>query len=78
MNAFTDRETYRKVLDLVKEMIKSPDLDDMIRKINTSVKAHMTDTFVYAALWDKYEEEIELFPSYDFQEKEDVKKFFHF
>ena len=78
MNAFTDRETYRKVLDLVKEMIKSPDLDDMIRKINTTVKAHMADTFIYAALWDKYEEEIEFFPSYDFQGKEDIKKFFHF
>jgi len=78
MNTFTDRETYKKVLDLVKEMIKSPDLDDMIRKLNTTVKTHMNDTFIYAALWDKYEEEIELFPTFDFSGRDDVKQFFHF
>lgn len=77
MNLSADRDTYKNILDVIKELIKSTDLDEMIVKLNTSVQVLMPGTIIYAGLWDKYEEELHLFPSKDDSEK-DVQKFFRF
>nr|HPG36607.1 hypothetical protein [bacterium] len=63
MNAITNKDAYKNILDVVKELIKSTDIDDMIIKLNTSVQSFMPGTVVYAVLWDKYEEELQIFPT---------------
>ncbi len=77
MNAITNKDAYKNILDVVKELIKSTDIDDMIIKLNTSVQSFMPGTVVYAVLWDKYEEELQIFPT-DQNVDKDVISFFRF
>ena len=77
MNAITDRDAYKNILDVVKELIKSTDIDDMVMKLNTSVQSFMPGTIVFAGLWDKYEEELQIF-SVNKNVDSDIVSFFKF
>ncbi len=79
MTEAMNRDTYKNILDVVKELMKGTTIDDMIRRLNTSVRASLPDTVVFAALWDKYEEELEMFPSGRSTEKKAMESLFkHF
>ncbi len=73
MSKVANREDYKNILEVVKEIIKGTSIDDMIRKLNTSVRQSLPDTLVFAALWDKYEEEVEIFPSGRVDERKEIK-----
>jgi transcriptional regulator with GAF, ATPase, and Fis domain len=79
MHKAVNREDYKNILGVVKDIMKGDSIDDMIRKLNTSVRQNLPDTLVFAALWDKYEEEVEIFPSGRAGEREEIKNLFtHF
>jgi transcriptional regulator with GAF, ATPase, and Fis domain len=73
-----DRDSYKNILDVVKELMKGNDIDDMIKRLNTSVRVNLPDTLVFAALWDKYEEELEVYPSGRADEKTEIKALFSY
>jgi transcriptional regulator with GAF, ATPase, and Fis domain len=77
MNAISNRDAYKNILDVIKELIKSTDIDDMVIKLNTSVQGFMPGTVIYAGLWDKYEEELQIFPA-DQSINGDIISFFRF
>ena len=62
MDTLFDKNIYKDLLDIIMEMVKAQDMDDMIIRLNRSIETVMPTTTVYAAIWDKYDEEIELFP----------------
>jgi len=76
MNETINRDDYKSILDIVKEIMKGETIDDVIRRLNTSVRQTLPDTLVFAALWDKYEEEVELFPAGRQNEKKELKTLF--
>ena len=62
MKALLNKDIYKDLLDIVMEMVKAKDINDMIIRLNKSIETAMPETTIYAAIWDKYDEEIELFP----------------
>ena len=62
MEDLINKDIYRDLLDIVMEMVKAKDLNDMIIKLNNSIKNSIPSTTIYAAIWDKYDEEIDIFP----------------
>lgn len=80
MNTLFNNDIYKELLDIVMELVKSEDMSDMIIRLNRSIKTFMPSTTVYAAIWDKYDEEIEVYPKNqdDYPEPEVKDLFCHF
>jgi len=62
MESLFNKDIYKDLLDIVMELVKANDLDDMIIRLNNSISGQMPSTTIFAAIWDKYDEEIDIFP----------------
>ncbi|MGI6393263.1 MAG: sigma-54 interaction domain-containing protein [bacterium] len=77
MDPMIGRDAYKNILEVAKELIASSDMNEMITKLSASIQNHIPDTIVFAGLWDKYEEELQIFPR-DKEISSDIYSFFRF
>ncbi len=57
----TPTNIYQKIINIIGEMVQSNNIDSLTKNTHQALKQVLDNFFFATALWDKYEEEMELF-----------------